>query len=170
MNQFSHRFRILKISGTSSNDVDKHYYWNIFQNQTLSHFLLCLFVCFSKEILLCCFFLFIKHRSSSRIEFTCTHTYTYIRNSDSPDILDEQCLLKIEEIDGSGTLVSEVVHWKFVSWRCLFSPWRIVDDCGGAFALGAIGGTLFHSIKGFRHAPSVRIFFEFVLWMIDSFS
>ena len=36
------------------------------------------------------------------------------------------------------------------------SPWRIVDDCGGAFALGAIGGTFFHSIKGFRHAPSVR--------------
>ncbi|CAF0844692.1 unnamed protein product [Adineta steineri] len=33
-------------------------------------------------------------------------------------------------------------------------PWRIVDDCGGAFALGTIGGTLFHSIKGFRHAPS----------------
>jgi hypothetical protein len=37
------------------------------------------------------------------------------------------------------------------------SPWRIVDDCGGAFALGAIGGTFFHSIKGFRHAPSVRL-------------
>ncbi|CAF1148225.1 unnamed protein product [Rotaria magnacalcarata] len=33
-------------------------------------------------------------------------------------------------------------------------PWRVVDDCGGAFALGTIGGTLFHSIKGFRHAPS----------------
>ena len=27
-------------------------------------------------------------------------------------------------------------------------PWRIVDDCGGAFAMGAIGGTVFHSIKG----------------------
>ncbi len=40
------------------------------------------------------------------------------------------------------------------------SPWRIVDDCGGAFALGAIGGTLFHSIKGFRHAPSVRYFLD----------
>jgi hypothetical protein len=40
------------------------------------------------------------------------------------------------------------------------SPWRIVDDCGGAFALGAIGGTLFHSIKGFRHAPSVRFFID----------
>ena len=33
-----------------------------------------------------------------------------------------------------------------------------MDDCGGAFALGAIGGTLFHSIKGFRHAPSVKCF------------
>jgi len=43
----------------------------------------------------------------------------------------------------------------------LFSPWRIVDDCGGAFALGAIGGTLFHSIKGFRHAPSVKFLFYF---------
>ena len=40
-----------------------------------------------------------------------------------------------------------------------FSPWRIVDDCGGAFALGTIGGTLFHSIKGFRHAPSVSFLF-----------
>ena len=36
-----------------------------------------------------------------------------------------------------------------------FSPWRIIDDCGGAFAMGAIGGSVFHSIKGFRNAPSV---------------
>ena len=87
------------------------------------------------------------------------YTYIYIRNSDSPDILDEQCFVKIE-IDGSRTLVSkrEDFRWIF-TWIYLFSPWRIVDDCGGAFALGAIGGTLFHSIKGFRHAPSVRIFF-----------
>lgn len=35
-------------------------------------------------------------------------------------------------------------------------PWRIVDDCGGAFAMGAIGGTVFHSIKGFRNAPTGR--------------
>lgn len=42
---------------------------------------------------------------------------------------------------------------------CLFSlsPWRIVDDCGGAFSMGAIGGALFHGIKGFRNAPSVRM-------------
>lgn len=33
-------------------------------------------------------------------------------------------------------------------------PWRIVDDCGGAFSMGAIGGSIFHSIKGFRNAPS----------------
>merc|ERR1712142_102040 len=32
-------------------------------------------------------------------------------------------------------------------------PWRIVDDCGGAFAMGVIGGSVFHSIKGFRNAP-----------------
>jgi len=33
-------------------------------------------------------------------------------------------------------------------------PWRIVDDCGGAFAMGAIGGSLFQAIKGFRNAPA----------------
>ncbi|XP_029112941.1 mitochondrial import inner membrane translocase subunit Tim17-B-like isoform X2 [Scleropages formosus] len=32
-------------------------------------------------------------------------------------------------------------------------PWRIVDDCGGAFTMGAIGGGLFQSIRGFRNAP-----------------
>ncbi|XP_043572178.1 mitochondrial import inner membrane translocase subunit Tim17-A [Chiloscyllium plagiosum] len=32
-------------------------------------------------------------------------------------------------------------------------PWRIVDDCGGAFTMGAIGGGIFQSIKGFRNAP-----------------
>ena len=33
-------------------------------------------------------------------------------------------------------------------------PWRIVDDCGGAFAMGAIGGTVFHSIKGMNDSCS----------------
>ncbi|CAJ0922578.1 unnamed protein product [Ranitomeya imitator] len=33
------------------------------------------------------------------------------------------------------------------------SPWRIVDDCGGAFTMGLIGGGVFQSIKGFRNAP-----------------
>ncbi|VDI62013.1 mitochondrial import inner membrane translocase subunit TIM17 [Mytilus galloprovincialis] len=33
------------------------------------------------------------------------------------------------------------------------SPWRIVDDCGGAFSMGCIGGGIFHGIKGMRNAP-----------------
>ncbi|XP_046805262.1 mitochondrial import inner membrane translocase subunit Tim17-A-like isoform X2 [Lucilia cuprina] len=33
-------------------------------------------------------------------------------------------------------------------------PFRIVDDCGGAFAMGCIGGGIFQAIKGFRNAPS----------------
>eukprot|EP00112_Aurelia_sp_Birch-Aquarium-sp1_P006086 Seg1680.12 transcript_id=Seg1680.12/GoldUCD/mRNA.D3Y31 product="Mitochondrial import inner membrane translocase subunit Tim17-B" protein_id=Seg1680.12/GoldUCD/D3Y31 len=33
------------------------------------------------------------------------------------------------------------------------SPYRIVDDCGGAFAMGAIGGGLFSFIKGWRNSP-----------------
>ncbi|XP_008156435.1 mitochondrial import inner membrane translocase subunit Tim17-B [Eptesicus fuscus] len=32
-------------------------------------------------------------------------------------------------------------------------PWRIVDDCGGAFTMGVIGGGVFQAIKGFRNAP-----------------
>lgn len=33
-------------------------------------------------------------------------------------------------------------------------PWRIIDDCGGAFTMGSIGGAVFQSIKGFRNAPA----------------
>ena len=33
-------------------------------------------------------------------------------------------------------------------------PRRILDDCGGVFTIGVIGGGLFHSVKGFRNAPS----------------
>mmetsp|Transcript_2582 Transcript_2582/g.3955 ORF Transcript_2582/g.3955 Transcript_2582/m.3955 type:complete len:230 (+) Transcript_2582:219-908(+) len=32
-------------------------------------------------------------------------------------------------------------------------PWRIVDDAGGAFSMGAIGGGIFHLIKGTKDAP-----------------
>ena len=34
------------------------------------------------------------------------------------------------------------------------SPWRIIEDCGAAFAMGTIGGSIFHGIKGYRNAPS----------------
>ncbi|KAI3390133.1 hypothetical protein SNEBB_001806 [Seison nebaliae] len=33
-------------------------------------------------------------------------------------------------------------------------PWRIVDDTGGAFSMGLIGGTILHGIKGYRNAPA----------------
>ena len=35
-----------------------------------------------------------------------------------------------------------------------FCPWRILDDAGGAFALGCTGGGLFQAISGFRNSPS----------------
>mmetsp|Transcript_12969 Transcript_12969/g.16992 ORF Transcript_12969/g.16992 Transcript_12969/m.16992 type:complete len:228 (-) Transcript_12969:51-734(-) len=32
-------------------------------------------------------------------------------------------------------------------------PWRIVDDIGGAFSMGAIGGSVWHTLKGLRMSP-----------------
>lgn len=32
-------------------------------------------------------------------------------------------------------------------------PYRIVSDAGGAFALGAAGGTVWHSVRGWRNSP-----------------
>uniref|UniRef100_A0A915KGE1 Uncharacterized protein n=1 Tax=Romanomermis culicivorax TaxID=13658 RepID=A0A915KGE1_ROMCU len=32
-------------------------------------------------------------------------------------------------------------------------PWRIVDDCGGAFAMGCVGGSLFHAVRQGYKAP-----------------
>ena len=33
-------------------------------------------------------------------------------------------------------------------------PWRIIDDCGGAFSMGLIGGGVFNAVGGFRNAPT----------------
>lgn len=32
-------------------------------------------------------------------------------------------------------------------------PYRILDDFGGAFAMGAIGGSVWHSLRGYRTSP-----------------
>ncbi|OAQ74165.1 mitochondrial import inner membrane translocase subunit TIM17 [Pochonia chlamydosporia 170] len=32
-------------------------------------------------------------------------------------------------------------------------PWVIFNDFGGAFCMGAIGGTIWHGVKGFRNSP-----------------
>ena len=41
------------------------------------------------------------------------------------------------------------------SLSSICSPYRIVDDCGGAFAMGAIGGGIFSFVKGWRNSPGV---------------
>ena len=33
-------------------------------------------------------------------------------------------------------------------------PWRIIDDCGGAFSMGLIGGGFFNMIGGAYNAPA----------------
>ncbi|KDO21846.1 hypothetical protein SPRG_12347 [Saprolegnia parasitica CBS 223.65] len=32
-------------------------------------------------------------------------------------------------------------------------PYRIIEDMGGAFGMGAVGGGIFHSVKGARNSP-----------------
>jgi import inner membrane translocase subunit TIM17 len=32
-------------------------------------------------------------------------------------------------------------------------PWVALSDFGGAFCMGAIGGALWHGIKGYRNSP-----------------
>eukprot|EP00055_Hartaetosiga_balthica_P013725 m.71631 g.71631 ORF g.71631 m.71631 type:complete len:164 (-) comp8355_c1_seq1:429-920(-) len=32
-------------------------------------------------------------------------------------------------------------------------PWRIFEDAGGAFMMGAVFGSLWHGARGYRHAP-----------------
>ncbi|VDM33747.1 unnamed protein product [Hydatigera taeniaeformis] len=35
-------------------------------------------------------------------------------------------------------------------------PFRIISDCGAAFAMGTIGGGIIHAYKGYRNSPSGR--------------
>ncbi|KXX81522.1 Mitochondrial import inner membrane translocase subunit tim17 [Madurella mycetomatis] len=32
-------------------------------------------------------------------------------------------------------------------------PWVVLNDFGGAFCMGAVGGTIWHGVKGFRNSP-----------------
>jgi len=50
---------------------------------------------------------------------------------------------------------SDMMEFIFFIFIFLYSPWRIVDDCGGAFTMGAIGGGIFQAVKGFRNSPVV---------------
>lgn len=57
----------------------------------------------------------------------------------------------IPAILGKRLSVSVYKHAKHVS-----SPWVILNDFGGAFAMGAVGGGIWYSIKGARNSPRVR--------------
>ncbi|KAG8518037.1 LOW QUALITY PROTEIN: Mitochondrial import inner membrane translocase subunit Tim17-A [Galemys pyrenaicus] len=46
-----------------------------------------------------------------------------------------------------------LVTLRWLARRSRLGPWRIVDDCGGAFTMGTIGGGIFQAIKGFRNSP-----------------
>lgn len=35
----------------------------------------------------------------------------------------------------------------------IYSPWRILEDAGMAFAMGTIGGGTWHFVKGYRNSP-----------------
>ncbi|KAJ2504625.1 translocase of the inner membrane, partial [Coemansia sp. RSA 2052] len=41
----------------------------------------------------------------------------------------------------------------YLDFQRLCSPWVILNDAGGAFAMGAIGGGTWHFIKGARNSP-----------------
>lgn len=70
-------------------------------------------------------------------------------------------LLDLHHVSFLGWISLQPVFSWFSMLLCLHisappcSPWRIVDDCGGAFTMGAIGGGVFQAIKGFRNAPAV---------------
>jgi hypothetical protein len=57
-----------------------------------------------------------------------------------------------------------------VGYACIYtdcclirSPWVILNDFGGAFAMGAVGGGIWHGIKGARNSPRVRYPPPFIL-------
>lgn len=69
----------------------------------------------------------------------------------------------LESVVSLGMLAKKVLWFMNEKYSHLFifvffpilSPWRIVDDCGGAFTMGTIGGGIFQAIKGFRNSPVV---------------
>lgn len=36
-------------------------------------------------------------------------------------------------------------------------PWVILNDSGGAFSMGCIGGAIWHGIKGYRNSPRASL-------------
>jgi len=49
-----------------------------------------------------------------------------------------------------GDLHNEQSHRDLSREPC---PDRIIEDCGGAFGMGCIGGFLWHTVRGWRNSP-----------------
>ena len=52
---------------------------------------------------------------------------------------------------------------KYTPTWTIYSPWVILSDFGGAFSMGAIGGGVWHGIKGARNSPRARLFSPLLL-------
>lgn len=42
--------------------------------------------------------------------------------------------------------------------KLFHSPWVILNDFGGAFSMGAVGGGIWYGIKGARNSPRVGVY------------
>ena len=62
-------------------------------------------------------------------------------------------MLTIREILGAPARFCPTDDFTYLS----ASPWVVLSDFGAAFSMGAIGGGLWHGIKGARNSPRVRL-------------
>ncbi|OJT06966.1 Mitochondrial import inner membrane translocase subunit tim17 [Trametes pubescens] len=78
---------------------------------------------------------------------------------------DETAQLLVHDADDEPTWPTQITqetHGKpapLIQWCAkadgllCHSPWVILSDFGSAFAMGAVGGTIWHGIKGARNSP-----------------
>jgi hypothetical protein len=72
----------------------------------------------------------------------------------------------IPGIPGVSTCVLTFPTYRLIAVQ-KHSPWVILNDFGGAFAMGAVGGGIWHGIKGARNSPRVCCLiclFRGVIW------
>ena len=50
----------------------------------------------------------------------------------------------------------------------LSSPWVILNDFGGAFSMGAVGGGIWYGIKGARNSPRVRCSIDLISRLVHT--
>lgn len=54
--------------------------------------------------------------------------------------------------------------WYLINFNIFYSPWRIIEDAGTGFSMGAIGFGIIHAFKGFRNSPRVQQLNSFSLF------